>query len=353
MLHLANSYHNDIEKFFNAVVPKFSTSIKVNNLSKVRGKYDYILLENTLSDIEDIQNYISKLKTHCKTETKIVVVYFNFLWKPILNLASFIGTRKKEKKEPNWLEPYDIKNIFRLEGFDIIKQEKRFFPFLGKNISQLPLINYFCLTTCQIFRLVPEKKEYSVSIIIPARNESGNIKGILKKIPTLGIKTEVIFVEGNSNDNTYEKIRNEINKHKRKLNCSLYKQKGKGKGDAVRLGFSKAKNDILMILDADLTVLPSDLIKFYNAIANGLGEFINGTRLVYPMESQAMRTLNYIGNKFFSTVFSYLLDQKIKDTLCGTKVLFKKDYKRIKKIRYQFGQDDPFGDFDLLFFILL
>src|SRR5258708_2549694 len=349
MLSLSIFYKNDLDKFFKKTIPLRVKKIKVYKDTLLKGKYDYIILPNTIAETEDIQDFVQKIKKNCKTNTRIVIIYFNFLWKPILNIASSLKLRRKDKKEPNWLSPVDIKNILKLENFEEIKLERRFLFPLGNFISQLPVINYFCLTSCQIFKPVSDKKEYSVSIIIPTRNEAGNIKGILNKISYLGKKTEVIFVEGNSSDNTYEKIEREISNYKGGLKCSLYKQKGKGKGDAVRLGFKKAKNDILMILDADLTVPPSDLKKFYNAISEGHGEFVNGTRLIYPMESQAMRTLNHMGNKFFSVIFSYLLDQKIKDTLCGTKVLFRKDYERIRKIRNEFGDEDPFGDFDLLF----
>ena len=129
----------------------------------------------------------------------------------------------------------------------------------------------------------------------------------------------------------------------------VMKQSGKGKGNAVREAFDVANGDILMILDADLTTPPEDMVKFYNALAGNHGEFINGCRLVYPMEKQAMRFLNYLANKFFGWFFTYLLGQRLKDTLCGTKVLFRKDYELIKKNRGYFGEFDPFGDFDLLF----
>jgi glycosyltransferase involved in cell wall biosynthesis len=187
-----------------------------------------------------------------------------------------------------------------------------------------------------------------VSVIVPARNESGNIEKILKRVPELGCQTELIFVEGHSSDNTFETIKNLIESSDDKK-CRLFQQTGTGKGDAVRLGFDKANGDILMILDADMTVPPEDLSRFYNAIVGGRGEFINGVRLVYPLEDQAMRFFNIIGNKFFSLAFSWILGQPIKDSLCGTKVLWKRDYEMIAKNRDYFGNFDPFGDFDLLF----
>ena len=164
----------------------------------------------------------------------------------------------------------------------------------------------------------------------------------------MGAGTELIFVEGGSTDRTFETIVDEIRQHPEKR-VTVYQQTGKGKGDAVRLGFSKASGDVLMILDADMTVPPENLTMFFNALVSGKGEFINGVRLVYPMEGEAMRFWNLVGNKFFSLAFSWLLGQSIKDTLCGTKVLSRRNYQKIAANRTYFGEFDPFGDFDLIF----
>jgi len=214
----------------------------------------------------------------------------------------------------------------------------RFWPF-----------QHLAISNFMIARPAPERiKEPRVSVIIPARNESGNIKAIFSRTPQMGRETELIFVEGHSKDDTYAAIQREIETNPSTPSL-LLRQTGIGKADAVRLGFSKAKGDVLMILDADLTVPPEDLPRFYEALVSGKGEFINGVRLVYPMEKEAMRTLNFLGNKFFSLAFSWLLGQPIKDTLCGTKVLWKKDYERIAANRSYFGDFDPFGDYDLIF----
>jgi len=189
---------------------------------------------------------------------------------------------------------------------------------------------------------------FSTTIVIPCRNERGNIEAAVQRIPPFGGHQEIIFVDGHSTDGTIEEIQHVMAAYPDK-DIRLLVQDGTGKGDAVRKGFAQATGDILMILDADLTMPPEDLPKFYDAIASGKGEFINGCRLVYPMESQAMRTLNLLGNKFFSMAFSWLLNQRIKDTLCGTKVLFRRDYERLVTNRHYFGDFDPFGDFDLLF----
>jgi glycosyltransferase involved in cell wall biosynthesis len=198
------------------------------------------------------------------------------------------------------------------------------------------------------YQNIPPKESTKTSVIVPARNEAGNIGQIFKRMPRMGSETEIIFVEGHSSDNTYQEIEKQIQEHP-DWKASLYQQPGRGKGDAVREGFAKASGDILMILDADLTMPPEYLPRFFDALTTRTGDFINGVRLVYPMEKKAMRFFNLIGNKSFSILFTYLLGQPIKDTLCGTKVLWKKDYEKITANRHYFGDFDPFGDFDLIF----
>lgn len=334
------------------------TKLLLENLVPRICKNNYVVLDHTLSYTEDVQTFVWSLSKRTNENSRIIVLSFNFLWKPILNLASYLKLRKRDSKEPNWLDKNDIKNIFYLAGFEEIKSGNRFiFPidlgyiskFINRYITQLPIINKLCLTSYQIFRKVPKAKKCSVSIIIPARNEEGNIKMILKKIPRISNKMEVIFIEGHSKDNTFAAIKNEIKNYQGWLKTRLLKQKGIGKSDAVRLGLAKAKNEMLIIFDADLSVHPIDIKKFYNALSSGKTELANGSRLIYPLEKQAMATLNIFGNKMFSTIFSYLLGQPIKDTLCGTKAILKKHYELILKGRNYFGDFDPFGDYDLLF----
>jgi hypothetical protein len=321
-------------------------------------KYDYVLFSHTFSQAVDAQTLIRLSKANIHSDTKVIVFYFNFLWKPVLDFAEKMGLKSPDIHEPNWFSKDDMNNMFALEDFEVVKSGKRFIvpyyipaisDFINKYISPLPIFNSLALIQYVVYRPKAIPRDYSVSIIIPARNEAGNMKGVIKKIPKLSKKMEIVFVEGHSTDATYETIENEMKRYKGNIKTSLYKQKGKGKGDAVRLGFEKASNDLLMILDADLTVDPNELPKFYDAVANGYGEFVMGSRLVYPMEDQAMRTLNYFGNKFFSIIFSFLLGQRTKDTLCGTKVLTKENYQKIAKNRKYFGNFDPFGDYDLIF----
>lgn len=323
--------------------------------------FQYVIISDSLGYLEDIQQVFSELKKVITPKTRILISYHNFLWEPALWLAQKLRLKMAHPRL-NWLNRGDVIGLLQLEGYDVIKCGRRFlFPvyipliswLFNKYIANLPLFNSLCLTGYTIARL-PEvrpagNKDFSVSVIIPARNEKGNIEDAVLRTPEMGKHTEIIFVEGNSTDDTLDEIKRVCAAYKDKRDVKYLVQDGKGKGDAVRKGYDHATGDILMILDADLTVPPGDLPKFYDALATGKGEYINGTRLVYPMEDEAMRSLNILGNKFFSIMFSWLLGQRIKDTLCGTKVLTAENYRKLAANRAYFGNFDPFGDFDLIF----
>jgi SAM-dependent methyltransferase len=334
--------------------------IKEHPLSTI--KFDYIILSGVLGYLTDIQNVLQNLHQFTHPKTRIIISFHNYLWEPILNLAQILKQRHPQPPQ-NWLSMTDVNNLINITGYQSIYQGRRFLVpkniplisnFINRYCAKLPIIKHLCLTNYIIARPAYYNeqqvvKDYSVSVIIPARNEAGNIQSAIDRLPLLGKHTEVIFVEGHSSDDTWDKIQTTITNYQGDYTIKSYQQTGKGKGDAVRLGFGKATGDILIILDADLTVQPEDLPKFVEVIAINRGEFINGSRLVYPYSNTAMPWLNTMANKFFALVFSYLLDQTIKDTLCGTKVLWRSDYELIAKNRHYFGDFDPFGDFDLLF----
>jgi ubiquinone/menaquinone biosynthesis C-methylase UbiE len=320
--------------------------------------FDYVILSDLIGHIDDIEQAFQELKKVSNKHTRIVVTYYNHIWEPLLRLAETLRLKAKQPLQ-NWISSYDVEAMLSLAGFEVVNQGKKMLvpihisflsSFINKFLGNLPLFSRLGLIQYFIARPIPiEKKGYSVSIIIPARNEKGNIERALSEIPDFGTMNEIIFVEGHSTDGTLGEIKRVAEAYGGKRNVRWAVQDGKGKGDAVRKGFAMAQGEVLMILDADLTVKPIELIKFYRAISSGRGEFINGCRLIYPLEKESMRFFNILGNKFFSLAFSWLLSQRIKDTLCGTKVLFKKDYSHIEKGRLYFGNFDPFGDFDLLF----
>ena len=320
--------------------------------------FDIILLADVVGHVLDIQTALRRLRRVCTPQTRVIVSYHNSLWEPLLRLCEKVGF-KMPQPEQSWLSPADITNLLFLADFDVVKVERRLLlpvriPLLAslcnRLFAHLPGFRTFCLSQYVVARprLRRPERPYSTTIVIPCRNERGNIDAALRRIPPFGGNQEIIFVDGHSSDGTLEEIQRVMAFYPGK-HITLLTQDGHGKGDAVRKGFAQAKGDVLMILDADLTMPPEALPTFYEAIASGKGEFINGCRLVYPMEAQAMRLLNLIGNKFFGLAFSWLLNQRIKDTLCGTKVLFRRDYERLAANRRYFGEFDPFGDFDLLF----
>ncbi len=335
-------------------------SMEAENL-KFDKQFDVIILSNVIGYFDDVQKVFDQLYKLSHAGTKVVITYYNFLWEPLIKIAEFFKIKKKTPRQ-SWLSNYDIENLLNLSGFEVFRKNQRMLipiniPIISflfnRFIGVLPFFNLFTLNQFVFARKTPyadsAKKEYSTSVVIPARNESGNIENAILRLPKFGKHVEIIFVEGNSTDDTWETIQKVQQKYRDTHDIKITQQEGKGKGDAVRKGYSIATGDVLMILDADLTVPPEDIPKFYEAIVSGKGEFINGSRLVYPMEKEAMRLLNTIGNKFFSLLFSWLLEQPIKDTLCGTKVMFRDDYIRLQQNRKFFGEFDPFGDYDLLF----
>ena len=324
-------------------------------------KFDYIILSEVLGDLTNIQQVLTNLQQLCHPQTRVVINFHNFLWEPILNLAERIGQRRPQSPQ-SWLSMNDVINLLNITGYQPVKIGRRcllpkYIPivsnFVNRYLSPLPIVNHLGLTNYIVSRQQLDRstssQDYTVSVIIPARNEAGNIAAAIDRLPPLGKHTEVVFVEGHSQDDTWDKIQTLVQNYTGEFTLQAFQQTGKGKGDAVRLGFEKATGDILIILDADLTVQPEELVNFVSAIVSGRGEFINGSRLVYPYSQAAMPWLNTLANKFFALVFSFLLGQNIKDTLCGTKVLWRDDYLRIVANRSYFGDFDPFGDFDLLF----
>jgi ubiquinone/menaquinone biosynthesis C-methylase UbiE len=323
----------------------------------LEGPFDIIILSDLVNDLWDVQKVFERLRSVSVPRTRIIINMYSRLWELPVMLGQLLGLSTPVLPQ-NWLTVEDISNILGLAGFEVVRHwpeillpfDTPFSAMFNKFAARFLPFRYFTLTNFVVARMKPvaAEKKPLVSVVVPARNEAGNIEEIFRRTPEMGSGTELIFVEGNSSDNTYEAIEKAIAAHPERR-CKLFKQSGKGKGDAVRLGFQNASGDILMILDADMTVPPEDLPRFYDAIVSGDGEFINGVRLIYPMEKQAMRYLNLLGNKFFSLAFSWLLGQPVKDTLCGTKVLSREDYEKIAGNRSYFGEFDPFGDFDLLF----
>ena len=329
-------------------------------ISKVSeyGPFDVIFLYDTLGFASDIQTFLSRLQGLCKPETRLISVYYAYFWEPVLKLAEFFNLRMKTL-DTTWLRMSDVEKFMKLAGFEPVKKEWRtLLPvyifgignLFNKYLATLPFLRKLCLRHYVVSRPAPTDngEEKSVSVVIPCRNEKGNIEEALLRMPQLGSSTEIIFVEGHSHDDTWKEIER-VQQSFSHLDIKAIRQKGEGKGDAVRAGFEIASGEVLMILDADLTVPPEELPKFYEEIRSGRGEYINGSRLIYSMEDKAMKFLNFYANQCFAALFTFLLNQDFTDTLCGTKVIGKENYQRLIENRKYFGDFDPFGDFDLIF----
>lgn len=324
----------------------------------ITGTFDYIILSDLLNDVWDVQSILAEVRRLSTLHTRVIITSYNRLWEPALALADRLDLANPNLYQ-NWLTVEDIQILLYLADLELIHHwPEILWPlstpllagFSNRFLARFWPFNHLALTHILVARPAPaepREAENGVSVVIPARNEAGNIPKLFERMPEFELPAELIFVEGHSTDDTYDAIEKAIRTEER-WECRLLKQEGNGKGDAVRHGFAHARGDIFVILDADLTVPPEDLPRFIEALISGKAEFANGVRLVYPMQDKAMRFANLVGNKLFSMAFSWLLGQPIKDTLCGTKAMWRIDYDSVARNRGYFGEVDPFGDFDLL-----
>jgi SAM-dependent methyltransferase len=329
---------------------------QAGELLELSESFDVIIISDTLNLAADVQRLLERLHTVSHAHTRLLVNFQNTLWRPFLTLSRWLGL-KAPQPQNSWLASSDVLNLLSLAGWStVFRQGRILVPFHALGVGSFlnrwlgPLFQWFCLTVFVVARRDHgvTTRPLTVSVVIPARNEAGNIPAAVARTPEMGAGTELIFVEGHSRDNTWAEIQRVAAENPgRKI--KILQQTGKGKGDAVRAGYAVATGEVLMILDADLTMPPEELPKFYDVIASGRAEFANGVRLVYPMDEKAMQFLNLCANKAFGLIFTWLLGQSVKDTLCGTKVLSRVHYDRIAANRAYFGDFDPFGDFDLLF----
>jgi len=320
--------------------------------------FDYIIF-NRISDTTDILAAFQRLKPLCQSHSRLVIYTYNHLWKPIIELAEKMGF-KMPLPEPNWLLESDLRSLLLLSGFEWLYTYKiilfpKWIPFISeffnRFVARLPGFKHLCMVRVLVARPAPiarALKDISVSIIIPCKNEVGNIESAAQRIPGLGKHTEIIFCNDQSTDGTADKIK-QIQQEYPEQDIKLVEGPGLCKAKNVWAGFNAAKGDVLMILDADLAVMPEELPYFFKAIVSGTAEFVNGSRCIYPMQKRAMKFMNMLGNKFFSIIFSYLLNQSVKDTLCGTKVLWRSDWERMKPRLDSWGTSDRWGDYELLF----
>ena len=336
--------------------PKVEFHVQAGENLELNERFDCIVISDTLNFAADVQQLLERLHTVATPDTRLLLNFPSGLWRPLFSLARLLSL-KADHPQSSWLATSDITNLLNLANWSPLTIQPRLLlpvKFLGLerivNRWVAPVLRFCCLTVFCVARPVSarDRRTLTVSVVIPARNEAGNIEAAIRRTPQMGAGTELIFVEGHSRDDTWAQIQR-VARENPALKIKIMQQTGRGKGDAVRLGFAAATGDILMILDADLTMPPEELPKFYDVLASGRAEFANGCRLVYPMDEKAMQFLNLCANKTFGIIFTSLLGQSVKDTLCGTKVLTRAHYERLAANRAYFGDFDPFGDFDLLF----
>ena len=331
----------------------------LNDVDIPDGPYDYITLINVIGEMSDIGAALRQVHRFCAPHTRIIIIQYNYLWEPICRLAAKINL-KLDAPVPNWLSPPDLAGLLHLCGYEAIRKGHAMpLPvrvpglnwlvnsFLGRlwGFRGLGFLSYVVarpIVPCEL------ASGYTCSVVVPCKNEQDNIDGLIKRIPEMGTGTEIIFVDDKSTDETAARVRAAIPRRPDR-NIRLVEGPGQGKGAACRAGFAAATGDVFMILDADMTVMPEELPAFFEAITTGKGEFINGSRMVYRLEDEAMRPLNVLGNKFFAGLFTLLLEQRIRDTLCGTKAIWRRDYAKILAAREYFGSRDVWGDYDWLF----
>lgn len=327
------------------------------DLKNEHEKRTAVLVNGTFNHDYDIQALLMQLKLKLARTSRVLAILYNPYLRLLYTLANKMGIRKGDLPS-TFVTRVDLQNIAKVAGFEVVRQRLAVYcpwqmlglgTLINRVLPLVPLLRWFSLTSVVVLRPLPESSLNGVSCIIPARNERGNIENALKRFPDLGCETEIIFVEGHSTDGTWEEILRVSALYKDQFRILAVQQPGKGKADAVRLGFSHARQDLLVVLDADLTMPPEMLSRFVYAYNQGHGDFINGSRLVYPMEGAAMRFLNRMGNIFFAKMLSAVLDVRLGDSLCGTKLVTRHDYQRMIAWRRDFGEFDPFGDFELLF----
>jgi ubiquinone/menaquinone biosynthesis C-methylase UbiE len=317
-------------------------------LLDLEGTFDYIIVSGTLHVVDDIQLFLAKIAQLCGPTTRVIVDTYNPIWRSALGFAEKLGIKMPELLQ-NWLSKTDLRNLFEISGFDVIRTHDRLLVPVGIPVFFWPFSG-LCLSRFLIARVPqpPAVGRVTCSVVITCRDELANIEPLIQRTAVLGSDAQIIFSEGHSKDGTREEIQRCMAAYPHR-NIQLVIQDGIGQGDAMRKGFKHATGDLILWLEADLTTPPEEILKLYGVLAEGKGEFVNGSRLVYPMPTGSMRFLNLWGNRFFGRLFTWLLGQQFRDTLCGLKGLTRIGYEKIVAEKGYFGDFDPFGDFEILF----
>ncbi len=334
-----------------------SEDLESQVLNQNKKKYDFIVITDIFEVSSDIYQFVKLFKNFLEDEGKILLTSINPKWNILFKAFESIGIKRKSQIN-SYIKPSKISNIFYSLNFEKLKSYNRqIFPFslfgFGKllNVILEIILGYFNLgiKTYFLYQLKNEVvKDYTKSIIVPAKNESGNLKELVNRIPEFSNKYEIIIVCGPSKDNTFEVAKNIMNE-KKDIEILVFEQTNNGKANAVWEAIKLSSNDAIAILDADISVDPEELTNFFEVLENTNCDFVNGTRLMYPMEDTAMRYINKIGNRSFQYLISKLIGINLSDTLCGTKIFKKSRIESLYTWQKKMVISDPFCDFDLIF----
>jgi SAM-dependent methyltransferase len=357
MLDLAARQHPGLELYHQ---PAEQLSLPAYEVFDGAGGFDVVTMINVVGELADVLASFKRLRPLVRADSRIVIVFYNHLWEPLVAPAARLGL-KLDNPTQNWLSLEHLRGLLHLAGFEVVKVGARMpcpkyllgiAELMNDVVGRLPLLQRLGFIHFLVARpVMPHPRPpsaYSCTVVVPCKNEEGNVPAIPPRVPRMGAFTEIIFVDDESDDGTAERVREVIAANPDRP-IKLIAGPGRGKGAAVRAGMAQASGDVLMILDADMTVMPEDLPAFFEAVTENRGEFVNGTRMVYPLASDAMRTANILGNKAFAWLFSFLLEQRVTDTLCGTKVVMRHNYAKILAARDYFGDIDRWGDYDWIF----
>ncbi|GMT41756.1 MAG: glycosyl transferase [bacterium] len=371
---LTGMWRNRLIRYYKNIIPSnvdrakqiwLTTSEEINSFYKGQkeGTHDlseieYVCISEAISDVYDIIDHFSLLRAELPDHARLIFTNFNWLWSPLFYLSGLVGLSRK-RDLVNFYREGDLNCFLDMAGWEVVKQINGFFipfriPIIGtlfdNILAKLPGFRNFVLNNVTVARKRLEGKtgDYSVSVLIPCKNEEDNIRACVKRVPKMGTYTELVFINDKSTDSTENVIKNCIKEFPDK-NIVLAQGKGLGKGEAVACGMEKAAGDICMILDADLTVMPEDLPQFYEAIRLRRADFIHGTRLVYAQENDSMRFFNLLGNIMFSILFTYIIGERTTDTLCGTKVYWRRDWPLFMEMKNLLKKSDMWGDYQLIF----
>lgn len=360
VLHLTSNPSDYMENETNLktiVLEKNNLDKNYKNLQDLDYKFDLIIITDIFEVSNDIYGFVSNLKNFLNLNGKILLTSINPKWNIILRIFEILGL-KKNSYINSYIQPKKISSIFVSLGFENIRNyNKQIFPFRILGIGTI--LNIFLEIVFSFFNLgiktyflyqniEKHATKLSKTIIVPAKNEEGNLQELVSRIPKFNEYYEIIIACGPSKDNTINKAL-EIKESKIHENIIVFEQSKNGKANAVWEATDRSSCEVIAILDADISVDPEELVYFFEIIENGYCDFVNGTRLMYPMEDSAMRVINKFGNRSFQLIISKLINVNLSDTLCGTKVFKKESLYSLKKWQESMSIADPFCDFDLIF----